>query len=245
MVRSHADRRVFAADARVLQSRLGTQMFQFCTCLITGQALSSRHHARARIAKLCPCRVAWPTARPPSFLRDVGSTWWCEESVDDATGRVHGAVVAEPERGVRGGENCVDLESHKVGVESGDLPRVGRVAQLGGDQATPGPLLAGQRIAYRAWLAVEDGQVRCPEAAAGEERFLRIGDPPVDPDAEPRGTWRLGPRGAGHGLLERFACGLGHCDLQVLLRAEQSLDASLAHPKVGGEPAEAESVKPV
>jgi len=43
------------------------------------------------------------------------------------TGRVRGAVVAEPERGVRGAENRVDLESREVGVESGDLSRVGRV----------------------------------------------------------------------------------------------------------------------
>jgi deazaflavin-dependent oxidoreductase (nitroreductase family) len=106
----------------------------------------------------------------PLFLlrRGTLSASWSEESTDDATSRLHGAVVAEPERGVRGGEDRVDLEGRKVGVESGDLPGVGRMAQFGGEQATPGPLLAGQRIAHRAWLAVEDRQVRRPEAAAGE-----------------------------------------------------------------------------
>jgi deazaflavin-dependent oxidoreductase (nitroreductase family) len=105
---------------------------------------------------------------PLFLLRRAAPLAWCEESADDATSRLHGAVVAESQRGVRGGEDCVDLEGRQVGVESGDLPGVGRMAQFGGEQAAPGPLLAGQRIAHRAWLAVEDGQVRRPEAAAGE-----------------------------------------------------------------------------
>jgi hypothetical protein len=83
-----------------------------------------------------------------------------------AAGGVRGAVVAEPQRRAGGGQDRVDLEGREAGVGSGALPRVGRVAQLGGEQGAPGPVLAGQRVAHRARPAVEDGQVRRPEAAA-------------------------------------------------------------------------------
>ena len=127
------------------------------TCCDRPQAKASHLHSKpqrltAQTVKLPdPNTNSAPTARTTinaitASPGEAGSAWRCEEPFDHAADLVHGFLVAEPQRGVRGDEHRVDLEGRKVGVRVGDLPGISGVSQFGGDEAAPFPLVADERV---------------------------------------------------------------------------------------------------
>jgi len=58
----------------------------------------------------------------------AGSAWRCEEPFEHAANFAQDLLVAEPQCGIRGVQDRVELEGGKVYVQVGDLARVDRLA---------------------------------------------------------------------------------------------------------------------